>query len=66
MRSILTAVSLASVVALTGCSGVAPVDPGDKQACELWSKAEQAMVQTVAIIVELAKDPAGLSEDVAA
>ena len=65
MRSFVTAVSLASVVALTGCSAVTPVDPGDQQACTIWSKAEQAMVQTVAIIVELAKDPAGLSEDVA-
>lgn len=63
MRSILTAVSVASVVALTGCSTTA--DPGDQQACTVWSEAQQAMVQTVAIIVELAKDPAGLTEDVA-
>lgn len=63
MRSILTAISVASVVALTGCSTTA--DPGDQQACTVWSEAQQAMVQTVAIIVELAKDPAGLTEDVA-
>ena len=65
MRSILAAVSVATVVALTGCSAIPAADPGDKQACEVWSKAEQAMVQTVAIIVKLAEDPAGLTEDVA-
>lgn len=65
MRSLLTAVSIASVIALTGCSGVPAVDPGDKQACEIWSKSEQAMVQTVAIIAEIAKDPAGMTNDVA-
>ncbi len=65
MRSILAALSVATVVALTGCSAIPAADPGDKQACEVWSKAEQAMVQTVAIIVKLAEDPAGLSEDVA-
>ena len=65
MRSFLTAVSIASVVALTGCSSTPAVDPGDQQACQIWSKSEQAMVQTVAIIVELAKDPATMTEDVA-
>ena len=65
MRSLLTVVSIASVVALTGCSSVPAADPGDQQACQIWSKAEQAMVQTVAIIVELAKDPATMTEDVA-
>lgn len=64
MRSILSAISLATVVALTGCTATA-VDPGDQEACTIWSEAEQAMVQTVAIIVELAKDPAGMTEDVA-
>lgn len=65
MRSFLTAVSIATVVALTGCAGLPAADAGDKEACEVWSKSEQAMVQTVAIIVEIAKDPAGLTEDVA-
>ena len=65
MRSLLTAVSIASVVALTGCSSIPAADPGDQQACQIWSKAEQAMVQTVAIIVELAKDPATMTEDIA-
>lgn len=65
MRSILSTVSVAAVVALTGCSATPAVDPGDHEACTLWSKAEQAMVQTVAIIVELSADPAGLTEDVA-
>jgi hypothetical protein len=37
---------------------------GDKQACTIWSEAQQAMVQTVAIIYELAKDPASLTEEV--
>lgn len=64
MRTLLTSLSIASVVALTGCSATA-VDPGDQEACTIWSEAEQAMVQTVAIIVEIAKDPAAMTEDVA-
>jgi hypothetical protein len=64
MRSFLTALSIASVVALAGCAGVTPADPGDQKACEIWSKAEQAMVQTVAIIVEIAKDPAKMTNNV--
>jgi hypothetical protein len=65
MRTLLAAASIATAVTLTGCSGLPATDAGDKEACEIWSKSEQAMVQTVAIIVELAKDPAGLTEDVA-
>ncbi len=64
MRSLFTAVSIASVVALTGCSALPATDPGDQQACTIWSEAEQAMIQTVAIIVELAKDPAAMTEEV--
>lgn len=64
MRSLFTAVSIASVVALTGCSTLPATDPGDQQACTIWSEAEQAMIQTVAIIVELAKDPTAMTEEV--
>lgn len=63
MRTLLSALAIGSVVALTGCAPT--VDEGDRQACTVWSEAQQAMVQTVAIIVELSKDPAGLTEDVA-
>ena len=62
MRRLITALSVASVVALTGCTAAPAADPGDQQACQVWSKAEQNMVQTVAIIVKLASDPAGLTD----
>jgi hypothetical protein len=65
MRSFLTAVSIASVVALTGCTAATTADPGDQQACETWSKAEQSMLQTVSIIFEIAKDPSKMTQDVA-
>jgi hypothetical protein len=41
------------------------VDPGDKEACTVWSEAQKSLLQTVAVISEIAKDPEGLSEDVA-
>jgi len=66
MRRILAVLALSSVAVLAGCSGTtAAVDPGDKEACTVWSTAEKAMLQTVAVIVEVAKDPAGLTENVA-
>jgi len=63
MRRLLTAVAIFSVTALAGCASVTASE-GDKQACTIWSEAQQAMVQTVAIIYELAKDPASLTEEV--
>ena len=63
MRSVFTVISLVLVTTLAGCSTTA--DPGDKEACTVWSEAQQAMLQTVAVIVEVTKDPEGLSEDVA-
>ncbi len=63
MRRSLTAIALISVAALAGCSSVAASE-GDKQACTVWSEAQQAMVQTVAIIYEMAKDPTSLTEEV--
>ena len=63
MRRIIAVLALSSIALLAGCS--AAVDPGDKEACTVWSAAEKSMLQTVAVIVEVAKDPAGLTEDVA-
>jgi len=63
MRRIVTAIALSSALVMTGCTTAA--DPGDKEACTVWSEAQQAMLQTVAVIVEVAKDPEGLTEDVA-
>lgn len=63
MRRMMTAVALLSVTALAGCTSVTASE-GDKQACTIWSEAQQAMVQTVAIIYEMAKDPASLTEEV--
>jgi hypothetical protein len=63
MRRIATAIALSSALVLSGCTTAA--DPGDKQACTVWSEAQQAMLQTVAVIVEVGKDPEGLTEDVA-
>ncbi len=63
MRRLLTAVAILSVTALAGCASV-NASEGDKQACTIWSEAQQAMVQTVAIIYELAKDPASLTEEI--
>jgi hypothetical protein len=63
MRRSLTAIALISVAALAGCSSVTASE-GDKQACTVWSEAQQAMVQTVAIIYEMAKDPTSLTEEV--
>jgi hypothetical protein len=63
MRRIVTAIALSSALFLSGCTTAA--DPGDKQACTVWSEAQQAMLQTVAVIVEVTKDPEGLTEDVA-
>jgi hypothetical protein len=63
MRRIATAIALSSALVLSGCTTAA--DPGDKEACTVWSEAQQAMLQTVAVIVEVGKDPEGLTEDVA-
>jgi hypothetical protein len=63
MRRIAIAIALSSALVLSGCTTAA--DPGDKQACTVWSEAQQAMLQTVAVIVEVGKDPEGLTEDVA-
>ena len=63
MRRIVTAIALSSIALLAGCTPA--VDPGDKEACAVWSTAEKSMLQTVAVIVEVAKNPAGLTEDVA-
>ena len=63
MRRIVTAIALSSTLVLSGCTTTA--DPGDKEACTVWSEAQQAMLQTVAVIVEVGKDPEGLTEDVA-
>ena len=63
MRRIATAIALSSALVLSGCTTTA--DPGDKEACTVWSEAQQAMLQTVAVIVEVGKDPEGLTEDVA-
>lgn len=64
MRSTLTVLTVTSMAILAGCA--TPADSGDKEACTVWSEAEKAMLQTVAIIAEVAKDPAGMSEDVVA
>ena len=63
MRRIAIAIALSSALVLSGCTTAA--DPGDKEACTVWSEAQQAMLQTVAVIVEVGKDPEGLTEDVA-
>ena len=63
MRRTLALVTAASIALLSGCT--ASVDPGDKEACTVWSKAEKAMLQTISIIVEVTKDPAGMTDDVA-
>ena len=63
MRRIVTAITLSSALVLSGCTTTA--DPGDKEACTVWSEAQQSMLQTVAVIVEVTKDPEGLTEDVA-
>ena len=63
MRRIANAIALSSALVLSGCTTTA--DPGDKEACTVWSEAQQAMLQTVAVIVEVAMDPEGLTEDVA-
>lgn len=63
MRRLLTAVAILSVTALAGCTSLT-ANEGDKQACTIWSEAQQAMVQTVAIIYEMAKNPESLTEDV--
>ena len=63
MRRIVATLALSSVALLSGCTTA--VDPGDKEACTVWSEAQKSLLQTVAVISEIAKDPEGLSEDVA-
>lgn len=60
MRSVIALITASAVLALSACS--APADPGDQKACELWSKAEQSMLQTVAVVYKLAQEPGGLTE----
>lgn len=50
---------------LAGCAAVPTVDPGDRDACIDWATYEQGMLQTVAVIQEISKDPAKLTEDIA-
>lgn len=64
MRRIIATIALSSVALLSGCTPAA--DPGDKEACTVWSQAQQAMLQTVAVIVEVSKNPNNLSEDIIA
>ena len=64
MRRIVTAIAMSSALVLTGCTTAA--DPGDKEACTVWSEAQQAMLQTVAVIVEVSKNPNNLAEDIVA
>jgi hypothetical protein len=64
MRRIVTAIALSSALVLSGCTTAA--DPGDKEACTVWSEAQQAMLQTVAVIVEVSKNPNDLAEDIVA
>lgn len=63
MRRTLAVLTATSIALLAGCTTA--VDPGDKEACTVWSQAEKAMLQTVSIIVEVAKNPNNLSEDIA-
>ena len=64
MRRIATAIALSSALVLSGCATA--VEPGDKEACTVWSEAQQAMLQTVAVIVEVSKNPNDLAEDIVA
>lgn len=64
MRRIVTAIALSSALVLSGCATA--VEPGDKEACTVWSEAQQAMLQTVAVIVEVSKNPNDLAEDIVA
>ena len=64
MRRIVTAIALSSALVLSGCATA--VDPGDKEACAIWSQAQKAMLQTVAVIVEVSKNPNDLAEDIVA
>jgi ABC-type glycerol-3-phosphate transport system substrate-binding protein len=64
MRRIVTAIALSSALVLTGCTTAA--DPGDKEACTVWSEAQQAMLQTVAVIAEVTQNPNDLAEDIVA
>lgn len=64
MRRIATAIALSSALVLSGCTTEA--DPGDKEACTVWAEAEKAMLQTVAVIVEVSKNPNDLAEDIVA
>lgn len=57
--AILTATSIAL---LAGCTTA--VEPGDKEACTVWAEAEKAMLQTVAVIVEVSKNPENLADDI--
>jgi uncharacterized lipoprotein YajG len=62
MRRTLAVLTATSIALLAGCS--TPVDPGDKEACTVWAEAEKAMLQTVAVIVEVSKNPNNLADDI--
>jgi hypothetical protein len=64
MRRIVTAIALSSALVLTGCTTAA--DPGDKEACTVWSEAQKAMLQTVAVIAEVTQNPNNLADDIVA
>ena len=64
MRRSLAVLTAASIALLAGCT--TPADPGDKEACTVWAEAEKAMLQTVAVIVEVTKNPNNLAEDIVA
>lgn len=64
MRRTLAVLTVASIALLAGCT--TPADPGDKEACTVWAEAEKAMLQTVAVIVEVSKNPNDLAEDIVA
>lgn len=56
MRRAIATVLLLSAATLSGCAAVPAVDAGDKEACEIWAKAEQDMMTTVSVIANLTAD----------
>lgn len=62
MRRTLAVLAATSIALLAGCT--TPVDPGDKEACTVWAEAEKTMLQTVAVIVEVSKNPNNLADDI--
>lgn len=62
MRRTLAILTATSIALLAGCTTA--VEPGDKEACTVWAEAEKAMLQTVAVIVEVSKNPENLADDI--